>query len=905
MSGLAPGRRLGIFDVGELLGEGGMGKVYQARDTKLDRDVALKVLPEAFTSDPDRLARFEREAKVLASLNHPNIGSIYGLEEAAGVRALVLELIDGPTLADRIKQGPIPIDEALPIAKQIAEALEAAHEQGVIHRDLKPANVKVKDDGTVKVLDFGLAKALDPTSASATADPSNSPTLTAAATQMGVILGTAAYMSPEQARGKAVDRRADIWSFGAVLYEMLTGRRPFEGRDASETLAAVIQSDPDWEALDAQSPPRLSNVVRRCLDKEPRRRVQAVGDVRLAMDGAFEATTGADSEPIVAPRLRVWQRPMPAAIGALLVAAVAGLGVWSFTRPLTEPERVARFPIPLPDEQAFGGVTSQFVAIAPTGDRLAFVGTDGIWLRALDQMDASLVSGAETAYVPFFSFDGQWLGFWTDGQLQRVSISGGPPVALGAAEYLYGVSWGVDDTILFGQSDGIWQVPGTGGTPERVIPIEDGEAVYGPQMLPGDDQVLFTLRPAGTGSWDQAQIVVESLANGERSVLIDGGRDARYLSTGHLVYALEGTLLVQVFDVDELVMVGGAVALVEGVRTTPYGQSGATQFGVSRDGVLAYVSGSYADYESDLVWVDHEGREQRLEIPAAAYSQPRVSSDGTKVVASIQGDEARSIWIADATRGTLGRITSAAANEGAPIWTPDGRHVVFTSDRDGGRDAFYRKSADGTGEVEHLATIDGEGLRAGNWSPDGSHLVFSLYRDGATTTTDIGVLSMETERSWRLLLETDADEFGPAISPDGRWLAYVSDETGNHEVYVARFPDLGDRQQVSTDGGLDPLWSPDGRELYYLGTGGAEPYEMRLVSIAPGPPFSVGHSEVLFSRATVVRPTSAARFHDIASDGQRFLFLSPQSAGAGAVVSPQINVVLNWTQELLERVPVP
>ena len=900
---LEVGTRLGHYDVTALIGEGGMGQVYQATDTKLHRDVALKVLPQAFTDDPERLARFEREATVLASLNHPNIGHIYGLEEAEGQKALVLELVEGPTLADRIKQGPIPVDEALPIARQIAEALEAAHEQGIIHRDLKPANIKVKDDGTVKVLDFGLAKAFQPDPSDPSASMSPTISLTAAATEMGMVIGTAAYMAPEQASGKVVDKRADVWAFGVVLYEMLTGTRPFVGDDVSQTLAHVIAIDPDWSTLPKGLPPVLGTFLRGCLEKNPKQRVHDVADVRLAMQGAFETGVSAPSDTIVAQTLAIWQRPAPAAIAALTLLAVGGFGVWSLTRPTIEPERVVRLPLPLSDGQTFSGTGRHIVAISPTHDYVAFIANEGLWLRPMDQMEATLLSGGEGAREPFFSADGQWLGFWADGQLKRVSISGGAPVTLGAAGNPYGARWGADDTILFGQSDGIWRVPGTGGTPELIISVEDGEAVLGPQMLPGGDLVLFTLRASGTSSWDASQIVIQSLASSERTVLIEGGRDARYVPTGHLVYALEGTLLAQAFDLDQRAMRGGPVALVEGVRATT--ATGAAQFSVSGDGSLVYVSGGGAGGELRLVWVDREGQEEFLDVPAAAYVRPRVSPEGTRVVAQIDEGGTSSIWIADATRGTLSRVTAEAANDFSPVWTPDGRQVVFTSDRDGGL-GFFRKSADGTGDVERLATIDGATrLRAYGWSPDGNSLVFDAIQ---SDSVGIGVLSVEGERSWEPLLESEANEVVPAISPDGQWLAYMSDETGRLEVYVQRFPDLGERQQISTEGGMNPIWSPDGQALYYLGTrGGGAPDEMAVVTIDPGPPLSVGNPEVLFEHAPYIRSQRSGRMYDLTPDSQRFLMVAQPGTAreTGATITPQINVVLNWSQELLERVPVP
>ena len=898
---LSPGTTLGAYTVTAKIGEGGMGEVYQARDTKLDRDVALKVLPEAFTSDPDRLARFEREAKVLASLNHPNIGTIYGLEEAEGVKALVLELIEGPTLADRIAKGPIPIDEALPIAKQIAEALEAAHEAGVIHRDLKPANIKVREDGTVKVLDFGLAKALQPDASDPNLSLSPTMSLTAAATQMGMVIGTAAYMAPEQARGKVVDKRADIWAFGAVLFEMLAGAKPFAGGDVSEVLATVIKTDPDWDALPDETPSRVPTLLRRCLEKEPKQRVHDVADVRLAMEGAFESAVSVSSEPVAAPQLRVWQRPV--AIGACVAAAlvIGGFADWALTRPA--PVRMVRFPMPLADGLAFTFTGRPFVAIAPTGDRVAFTATGGLWLRPLDQMDATLVPGSEGARNPFFSADGQRLGFQAGDQLKLVSVSGGAPVALGAADNPWGASWGADDTILFGQSDGIWRVPGTGGTPELVISIEGGEAVHGPQMLPGGDLVLFTLRPVGTTSWDASQIVVQSLTSGDRTVLVTGGRDGRYLPTGHLVYALNDTLLAQAFDLGQRSLRGEAVALVEGVRST--GNTGAAMFSVSDDGTLVYVPGGASGADRRLVrlvWVDRRGQEELLDVEARPYRRPRLSPNGTRVVVEIVGDDGTgSIWVADATRGTLGRVTEGEGS--SPVWTSDGQQLVFASMGDG-EPGLFRQSADGTGEIERLVSIEaGRRLQPGNWSPDGSRLVFDF---GTMNSRDIGVLTMEGEPAWTPLLDTGADESDPVISPDGQWIAYVSDETGREGVHVQRFPGLGFGQLISTDGGMDPTWSPDGRSLFYRGSrSGGAPGEMAVVTIDPGPPLSVGPPEMLFDFTPYLRGVGGGPQYDVDPAGQRFLMLLDAGAvDGGAVLRPQITVVLNWFEELKARVPV-
>ena len=619
-----------------------MGQVYQATDTKLNRQVALKILPEAFATDPDRLARFQREAQVLASLNHPNIAAIHGLEESEGTRALVLELVEGPTLADRIAKGPIPLDEALPIAKQIAEALEAAHEAGVIHRDLKPANIKVKDDGTVKVLDFGLAKALDTTPEG---DPSQSPTLTAAATQMGVILGTAAYMSPEQARGKPVDKRADIWAFGAVLFEMLTGRRAFAGEDVSLTLSAVLQREPEWEALAPAVPSGLNTYLRRCLHKDPTQRIQAVGDVRLAMEGAFETTERADIGPTAPAPLQVWQRPIPAAIAALTIAAVASLGVWGLLRAQLPPSRPpARFTITPPPTKTLNiAIDSVDVAISPDGQRVAYltgVGTDifgpkQLLLRSLGDFTPTILAEQAPMYHPFFSPDSDWVGFYDvrEQELQRVSVTGGSAIPIGALDSsMRGASWGADDTIVFATQEGdLW-----------------------PQILPGDQAVLYS---AVAASVDDSEVVVLSLETGERTVVVRGGFYGRYVPTGHLVYAVGDALRAVPFDLDRLETVGGPVSIVDGVVTK---RRGGADFSVSENGSLVYVSGTTPVGDArTLVWVDREGREEEIPAPTAPYESPRVSPDGRYIAMEVRDPENADVMVFDLQRETSTRLARA------------------------------------------------------------------------------------------------------------------------------------------------------------------------------------------------------------------------------------------------------
>ena len=668
---LTVGSRLSHYDVTALIGEGGMGQVYQATDTKLNRQVALKILPEAFAADPDRLARFQREAHVLASLNHPNIAQIHGLEESDGIRALVLELVEGPTLADRIAQGPIPVDEALPIAKQIAEALEAAHEAGVIHRDLKPANIKVRDDGTVKVLDFGLAKALDTTPQG---DPSLSPTLTAAATQMGVIMGTAAYMSPEQARGKTVDKRADIWAFGAVLFEMLTGKRAFEGEDVSVTLADVIRAEVSWEKLPSDLPSGLTTYLHRCLQKEPSQRIQAFGDVRLALDGAFESTVNPVAEPNVASRLQVWQRSMPLAVAALVIAAIAGglavvvagiasgFGVWSTTR--SEAPGVVRFQIPVPlDTSRYGSsLLERNVTTAPDGSFVVYMAPDRSMLRYIDSEEETAIPGAIGGSNPVVSPDGKWIGFWANGQLKKVSVNGGGSMRLCDVGLTIGISWGPDDTILFAQTDGVWRVPGAGGVCEKVIDVGEGELLGFPRMLPGTDWLLMT-----AGLPPNQRVVVQSLATEERTVLLeDRGVDARYLTSGHLVYQSDDALRAVPFDLASRSVTGGPVTLVEGLVS-----EGVPQVGLSEAGTLAYLTRGDISSANRLVWVDRQGNEELLSLQPADYLAPRVSPDGRRVAVGTRDSSAvldEDIYIHDLTRGGLERLTLEGGNRW-PVWT--------------------------------------------------------------------------------------------------------------------------------------------------------------------------------------------------------------------------------------------
>ena len=902
---LTVGSRLGHYDVTALIGEGGMGQVYRAIDTQLGRDVALKILPDAFAADPDRLARFQREAQVLASLNHPGIAAIYGIEKSEATQALVLELVEGPTLADRIAKGPIPLDEALPIAKQIAEALEAAHEAGVIHRDLKPANIKVREDGTVKVLDFGLAKALDTAPAG---DPSQSPTLTAAATQMGVIMGTAAYMSPEQARGKPVDKRTDIWAFGVVLYEMLAGARPFQGEDVSLTLASVMKSDVDVRTL-LEVPDTLRRVLDRCLQKDPRERIRDIGDVRLALKGAFETTPSTLSEPSIGPQLGVWQRPVPALLAAAVLVVLTGLTVWSLGRPtVPDPPRVTRFSVALPDGVRFGATARHLVALSSDGTRLAYRAGLQTYVRDMDRAEAVPVQGLQGFQVgvePFFSPDGQSLGFHANGQLRRVEIGTGTSITLASSAAPTGASWEADGTILFSPQRvaGIWRVSADGGRPELLIEVADGEQVQGPSMLPGDEWVLFTLRPVGVENWEAAQIVVQSIETGQREVLFEGGRDVRYVSTGHLVYAQDYALFAVPFDTATLSVGASPVLLVEGVLSNILG--GAVHFSVADDGTLAYISRGPVDDERHLAWVDRDGREEPLTV-AGAFETLDLSPDGSRAAFGTTGlgGANADVWISQLGRGDLTRLTTDPAVDESPLWSRDGRRVAFTTDRNGRPEVMW-KAADGTGTAESIVVFDESANRVvpSDWSPDGTTLVVTVAL--RSSDQDVVLAPVDGDGKWTPLLETDADEHQPAISPNGRWIAFSSNENGSYEVNVQRFPEGTERQPVSVGTGQSPTWSVDGREILYLRAPAGPPDAIMRVSIAGGDddtePLVVGTPELLFDDTYFNRP-GGQRSYDVSPDDGRLLVIAGRPSSG---VRTEVQVVLNWFEELKARVPVP
>ena len=846
---LRPGTTLGHYDVTALIGEGGMGQVYQATDTKLNRQVALKILPEAFAADPDRLARFQREAQVLASLNHPNIAAIYGLEEADDTRALVLELVEGPTLADRIAQGPIPVDEALPIATQIAEALEAAHEAGVIHRDLKPANIKVKDDDTVKVLDFGLAKALDTTPEG---DPSQSPTLTAAATQMGVIMGTAAYMSPEQARGSTADHRADIWAFGAVLYEMLTGERLFSGTTVSDTLASVLKTEPDWHALASDIPVSVRKLLRRCLDKDRRNRLHHIGDGRVEINEALTPSSRDAVETSPATQPGGWQRALPWVAGLVIGGLIAGGVVWSLTRPSAP--RLARFPLGVGLSQTSLGLR---MVVSPDGTRIVYVSEgDQLYVRQIDQLEAVPLRGA-VGINPFFSPNGTSVGFRgpgftiTDDNLYRASIDGGPLVTLSEGiRGIHGASWGPNDTIVLASAapGPLFRMAAAGGERHPLTELADGEMAHRwPEFLPGGEAVLFTvvkgaplsrrIDPESMETW------VLDLTSNQRTLLISGGGNPHYVPTGHIVYGVDGTLRAVPFDLDRLEVTGDPVSVLAGVFTE---RNGAAHFSVGQDGSLVYVTGEAGDVRRSLVWVDREGRETAIAAEPRPYSSVQLSPDERQAVLQVGPWNGGDLWVYNLARDSPNQLTfDSAMRNRYPIWTPDGEQVVFASARDGGVNNLWSTAADGTGQGERLSSAGAFGQAGYSWSADGQALVImELRADAERAYIDIGVLSMVGERTIEWLLESDSNEASPDVSPDGRWMAYTTDESGQYEVFVTPFPNVGDgRWKISQAGGFAPQWGPDSRDLFFQTSQGT----IMVATNGTEPTFSPGTPAPLFS----------------------------------------------------------
>jgi serine/threonine protein kinase len=911
------GKTLAHYSITAEIGKGGMGEVYQAKDTKLGRDVAIKVLPEEFAKDSDRVARFQREAKLLASLNHPNIAAIYGLEEAEGTNFLVLELIEGDTLADRIKTGAIPVEESLKLALQITEALESAHEKGVIHRDLKPANIKVTPDGKVKVLDFGLAKAF--AGDTENLNLSNSPTLSDAATRQGVILGTAAYMSPEQARGKPVDKRTDIWAFGCVLYEMLTGKAVFQGEDVTEILAAVVKSGVNLDLLPVNIHFRVREVITRCLQKEQKKRYGGIGEAHYEIEQVLADPSGvfAQSGLITKPKkkLRV-SIPWVAAI-AILCLIIAGVTGW-LLKP-AEPKRVIRFVHELPEGQQFirntAGEVQYQLAISPDGSQFVYTTTDGLYLRSLDELTATHIAGTDkNSFQPFFSPDGQWVGFWSssDMKLKKVGINGGAPNTLcDIGMEMENASWDSDDTIVFADvMNGVMKISANGGTPETLIKSsladvgKDGLPTF-PQLLPDGDTVLFTNYSPQDPT--NSQIVAYSLSSGKREPLFKGVY-ARYLPTGHIVFCILvdngiANLFAVPFELDNL-KAGGAISVLEGFRSLGFSNSGTIVY-VPQTAVATGTGGA-ASSGNTLVWVDREGNEESLGAEPDNYQSLKISPDGTKVALTITKEGDIDIWVYDIAHNTSSKLTFDKAPDNSPLWTlPDGKRIVFYSARSATLGGIYWKSANNIGGAELLGSKPDRAILPWSISPDGK----SLATNEATLNplhTDIGMMSLEGDREMKLLLQEEYDELQPQISPDGQYMAYQSNESEKNEIYVRTFPDVNvGRWKVSNDGGNSPLWSPDSNEIFYR-NGDAT----MAVPVETKPTFDHGNPKTLFQKTCLTNSMLQiiSTPWDIHPNGKKFLMIKPPDstgvAQEAAASQSKIIIVTNWFEELKEKVPV-
>jgi Tol biopolymer transport system component/predicted Ser/Thr protein kinase len=892
------GTRLGPYEILSSIGAGGMGEVYKARDTRLDRIVAIKVLPAHLADRADLRERFDREAKTIASLNHPHICTLYDTGHQDGIDYLVMEYLEGETLAQRLQKGALPIQQVLQYAIEISDALDKAHRKGVTHRDLKPGNIMLTKSGT-KLLDFGLAK-LKQEAAPANVPLSELPTANDPLTAQGSIVGTLQYMAPEQLEGKEVDARTDIFAFGESVYEMATGKRAFEGQSQASLIAAILEREPPaMSSLQPMTPPALDRVVKKCLAKEPDDRWHGAKDLCDELKWIAEGGSQVTLAPAAAEKgIRVLgRRPLMFGLGALLLGAViTSLAVWNL-KPSPSPQPVIRTAINLPSGQQLAGLDSgPAVALSPDGTHLAYVARQGdtqqLYLRAMDSLEARPIPGTEGGVNPFFSPDGQWLGFFAGIKLKKVLVSGGAAVTVGDAGVLSsGASWGSQGVIIFAPTLAgvLQQVSDAGGTPQPLTRRGKGEVSHRwPEFLPGGKAVLFA---SGTtnNNWTNAQVAVQSVVTGERRNLVQGGMNPRYALSGHLVYAQGGSLMAVPFDPQRLEVTGAAVPAVEGVLQSP--GTGASQYSFSNTGSLVYVSGGVQSAQSKLVWVSRNGAEQAVAAPARGYQFPRLSPDGRRVAAGIVDLESQ-VRLYDLARETLTRFTFEGSVNQASVWTPDGKRIAFQSNKEGSNNIFWQL-ADGSGGLERLTTSEYPNSPR-SFSPDGQLLAF--IEINPTTGYDIWVLRLKDHKA-EPFLRTPFNESVPSFSPDGRWLAYMSDESGHFEVYVQPYPGPGGKWQISTDGGTEPVWNPNGRELFYRS---GDNNKMMAVDIATQPGFAAGKPRLLYEGPYLPTPATFPNY-DVSLDGQRFLMLKPAEQTQAAPT--QINVVLNWFEELKQKVP--